>query len=165
LTQLRDLPRGGQASAAWAKPPRTKAERRAHVLHRLQSDDKLWIATASGDGSAHLVPLSFVWGGGRVSMATRHDSPAAQNAARTGKARLALGEFGDVVLIDGSVSVVGPGQVDDTVADRLARSSAIDGRRAPGFVYLQLVPTRIQAWWSSAELANPTVMRDGQWLS
>jgi hypothetical protein len=29
-------------------------ERRAHVLQRLQSDDKLWIATASRDGSAHL---------------------------------------------------------------------------------------------------------------
>jgi len=165
VTQLRDLPRGGQASAAWAKPPRTRTERRAHVLQRLQSDDKLWIATASSDGSAHLVPFSFVWDGDRVTMATRRDNPAARNAARTGKARLALGNFGDVVLIDGSVSVVRPDQVDGSVADRLARASAIDGRRAPGCVYLQLVPTRIQAWWSSGELANPTVMRDGEWLS
>ena len=165
MTQLRDLPEGGQAAAASSKPPRTKTDRRAHVLQRLQSDDKLWIATASRDGSAHLVPFSFVWDGQRVTMATKQDNPAARNAARTGKARLALGDFGDVVLIDGSVSVVRPDQVDGRVADRLARASAIDGRRAPCFVYMQLVPTRIQAWWSSAELANPTVMRDGQWLS
>ena len=165
MTQIRDLPQGGQASAAWAKPPRTRTERRAQVLQRLHSDDKLWIATASTDASAHLVPFSFAWDGQRVIMATRHDSPAARNAARTGKARLALGDFGDVVLIDGSVSVVTPDQVDSSVADQLARASAIDGRRAPGFVYLQLVPSRIRAWWSSAELANPTVMRDGQWLS
>jgi hypothetical protein len=131
----------------------------------LQSDDKLWIATASSDGSAHLVPFSFVWDGHRVTMATRHDNPAAQNAARTGKARLALGNYGDVVLIIGSIGVVEPADVDAAIADRLARSSAIDGRRAPGFVYLQLVPNRIQAWWSSAELANPTVMHNGQWLN
>ena len=165
MTQLQALPQGGQAAAAWATPPRTKAERRAHVLQRLQADDKLWIATASRDGSAHLVPFSFVWDGQRVTVATKQDNPAARNAARTGKARLALGDFGDVVLIDGSVSVVRPDQIDGSAAERLARASAIDGSRAQGFVYLQLVPTRIQAWWSSAELANPTVMRDGQWLS
>jgi hypothetical protein len=165
MTQLRDLPQGGQAAAAAARPPRSRPERRAHVLDRLQSDDKLWIATASSDGSAHLVPFSFVWDGQRVTMATRHDNPAARNSARTGKARLALGDFGDVVLIDGSVSVVPPDQIESRVADRLAGASAIDGRRAPGFVYLQLVPERIQAWWSSTELTHPTVMRDGQWLS
>jgi Pyridoxamine 5'-phosphate oxidase len=164
MTQLHGLPQGGQASVAWAKPPRTRTARRADVLHKLESDNKLWIATASSDGGAHLVPFSFVWDGRRVTMATRQDSPAAQNAARTGKARVALGNFGDVVLIDGSISVLRPDQVDDSVAERLARSSAIDGRRAPGFVYLQLVPNRIQAWWSGAELASPTVMRDGQWL-
>ena len=131
----------------------------------MESDDKLWIATASRDGSAHLVPFSFVWDGQRVTMATRQDHPAAQNVARTRKARLALGTFGDVVLIDGSVSVVRPDQIDGSAAERLARASAIDGRRAPGFVYLQLMPKRIQAWWSSGELANPTIMRDGQWLS
>jgi hypothetical protein len=98
-------------------------------------------------------------------MAQRHDGPAARNARRTGTARLALGNFADVVLIDGSVGVVTPDQVDGSVAGRLARSSAVDGRQAPGFVYLQLVPERIQAWWSSGEVAKPTVMRDGQWLS
>src|SRR5262245_15959026 len=144
VVQPHDLPQGGQAPAAWAKPTRTKTDRRAHVLQKLQSDDKLWIATVSADGSAHLVPFSFVWDSQRLTMATRADGPAAQNAARTGKARLALGDFDDVVLIDGAVSVVGPDQVESSVADRLAHTSAIDGRRAPGFVYLQLVPNRIQ---------------------
>jgi hypothetical protein len=135
MTQLNDLPQGGQAHDAWAKPARSKTERRAHVLRMLESENKLWIATASADGSAHLVPFSFVWDGERVSMATRKDSPTAQNAARTGKARLALGNFGDVVLIDGPVCV--------PAAD----------------------PWRIQAWWSGSELGNPTIMRDGRWLT
>src|SRR5262249_10642713 len=146
-------------------PLRTRTERRAHVLNRLQTDDKLWIATAASDGSPHLVPFSFVWDGQRVTMATREDSPVARNGASTGKARLALGDYADVVLIDGSVSIVEADAIDADVADRLARASAIDGRRAPGFVYLQLVPRRIQAWWSGAELASPTVMRNGEWLT
>jgi hypothetical protein len=165
MTQMRNLPQGGQAQQAWSKPARSKKERRAHVLRRLESDNKLWIATASPDGSAHLVPFSYVWDGQQVTMATPRDNPAARNAERTHKARLALGDFGDVVLIDGSISVTDPADIDDSVADHLAQVSAIDGRRAPGFVYLQLTPQRIQAWWSGAELATPTVMRDGAWLS
>lgn len=165
MTQMNDLSQGGQAQQAWAKPARSKAERRAHVLRTLESEDKLWIATASADGSAHLVPFSFVWDGEGVSMATRKDNPAARNAARTGKARLALGNFGDVVLIDDPVAVVSPRDLDDALAERLSRVSAIDARRAPGFVYLRLTPWRIQAWWSGSELGRPTIMRDGRWLT
>jgi hypothetical protein len=98
-------------------------------------------------------------------MATRQDNPAARNAASTGDARVALGDFADVVLIDGPVTVVSQQAMNSTVADRLAGVSGIDARCAPGFVYLQLLPTRIQAWWSNAaELASPSVMRDGRWL-
>ena len=164
MTELHALPTGGQAQQTWSKPSRGKAERRAHVLRMLESDNKLWIATASPDESAHLVPFSFAWDGERVTMATSQDNPAARNTARTGKARVALGDFSNVVLIDGTVAVVAPKDIDDRLADRLAQVSAIDGRRAPGFVYLQLTPRRIQAWWSGAELAAPTVMRDGRWL-
>lgn len=164
MKQLDQLARGGQAVQAWEKPARSKSERKAHVLRKLESDNKLWIATASPDGSAHLVPFSFVWDGERITMATKNDNPAALNAARTGTGRVALGDFSDVVLIDGPLSVVAPDQIDSAVADRLARVSAIDGRRAPGFVYLQLVPRRVQTWWSGSELGSPTIMRDGHWL-
>jgi hypothetical protein len=164
MTRVNDLPPGGQSQAAWARPTRSKAERHAHVLHRLESEDKLWIATAAVDGSAHLVPFSFVWDGERISMATAQDNPAARNAARTGKARLALGNIHDIVLIDGAISVIPLQALDDSLAERLSRVSAIDARQAPGYVYLQLTPVRIQAWWSAAELAQPTIMRQGRWL-
>jgi pyridoxamine 5'-phosphate oxidase-like protein len=164
MTDIHDLTPGGQAQAAWARPTRSKAERRAHVLRRLESEDKLWIATAA-DGGAHLVPFSFVWDGERVSMATAQDNPAARNVARTGKARLALGNISDIVLIDGAITVIALQALDDSLAERLSRVSAIDARRAPGYVYLQLTPVRIQVWWSAAELAHPTIMREGRWLA
>ena len=165
MTHVDNLPKGGQAQQAWAKPARSKTQRRADVVGKLESDNKLWIATASPDGNAHLVPFSFVWDGEHVIMATRQDSPAARNAARTGTARVALGDFGDVALIDGRVTLVSQQAMDSAVADRLASVSGIDAQHTPGFIYLQLLPTRIQAWWSNAaELASPTLMRDGRWL-
>src|SRR5215469_3861732 len=118
MTELHDLPQGGQAHDAWGKPARSKTERRAHVLQMLASENKLWIATASPDGSAHLVPFSFVWDGAHIYMATSQDNPAARNAGRTGKARVALGNFGDVVLIDGPVAKVAPQDLDDALAGR-----------------------------------------------
>jgi hypothetical protein len=165
MTHVQNLPQGGQAHQAWAKPVRSKTQRRADVLRKLESDNKLWIATASPNGNVHLVPFSFVWDGEHVNMATRQDSPVARNAATTGNARVALGDFADVVLIDGRVTLVSQQTMNGAIADRLAGVSGIDARRALGFVYLQLLPTRIQAWWSNAaELANPTLMRNGRWL-
>jgi hypothetical protein len=165
MTHVDNLPQGGQAQQAWAKPERSKTQRRVDVVRKLESDNKLWIATASPNGNAHLVPFSFVWDGEHVIMATRQDSSAARNAASTGNARVALGDFANVVLIDGRVTLVSQQAMDNAVADRLASVSGIDARHIPGFIYLQLLPTRIQAWWSNAaELASPTVMRDGRWL-
>ena len=138
MTRVNDLPPGGQAQAAWARPTRSKAERRAHVLRRLESEDKLWIATAAADGSAHLVPFSFVWDGERVSMATAQDNPAARNAARTGKARLALGNIHDIVLIDGAITVI-PLQALDDVPRRAAQPRL--GHRCPAGAGLRLPAT------------------------
>jgi hypothetical protein len=88
--------------------------------------------------------------------------------ARTGKDRLALGnihDIVDIVLIDGAITVIALQAHNDVLAERLSRVSAIDAGQAPGYVYLQLTPVRIQAWWSAAELAQPTIMREGRWLA
>jgi hypothetical protein len=125
----------------------------------------LWIATAATHGSAHLVPFSFVWDGKRISMATAQNNPTARNAARTSTARRALGNIHDIVLIDGAITAIPLQALHDALAERLSRISAIDARQAPGYVYLQLIPIRIQAWWSAAELAQPTIMQEGRWLA
>ena len=160
-----DWDRGGQVERASVRRSRSKAERKRHVLRMLESENKLWIATASEDGSAHLVPFSFVWDGERIVAATSERSPAARNARRTGKARVALGTFGDVVLIDVHATVAAHDGVDADVAERLVQVSALDGRSSPSMAYLQLTPWRIQTWWSLQEVAKPTIMRDGRWLA
>lgn len=48
-----------------AEPARSREQRKQDVLNRLEKDDDAWVATASADGVPTLVPLSFVWDGGR----------------------------------------------------------------------------------------------------
>jgi hypothetical protein len=50
------------------------------------------------------------------------------------------------------------------VATRYAQASGNDPQAVPGFVYIQLVPERIQLWKGVAEFAGRTVMRAGVWL-
>jgi len=148
----------------WSAAPRGKAERRRHALQLLQSEDTLWIATASADGDAHLVPFSFVWDGEDIMTATRDESPTVRNVRRTGTARVAVGSFSDVVLIEGGVSVSSPDEVSQDVRDRLARGPAFGARQSTGLVYLRLTPRRVQTWWSMSELADATIMRSGRWI-
>jgi general stress protein 26 len=160
-----DWGQGGQVERASSRPSRSRAERKRHVLRMLESENKLRIATASEDGSAHLVPLSFVWDGERIVAATNVQSPVARNAQRTGKARVALGTFGDVVLIDLHATVTSHEAIDGNVAERLVRVSALDGRSSSSVAYLHLTPWRVQAWWSLQEPVRPTIMPSGRWLA
>lgn len=55
------------------------------------------------------------------------------------------------------------GDIDETAAEEHARASGIP-RSMPRFVYVQLVPQRIQVWKGPAEFSGRTVMRAGAWL-
>lgn len=48
-----------------AEPARSPEQRKQDVLNRLEKDNDAWVATASPAGVPTLVPLSFVWDGGR----------------------------------------------------------------------------------------------------
>ena len=77
--------------------PRDVHQRVHDALERLEGDDDLWIATAHG-GTPWLVPLSFVWTGAAVLMATLRRSRTYLNLAEDGNARIALGHTRDVLL-------------------------------------------------------------------
>ena len=142
---------------------RTTAERRADTLARLESDDDIWVATASED-HPHLVPLSLAWDGTQVIMATPAASPTARNAAASGHFRLALGPSRDVTIIDAAAQVVPCTGAPEPIAQCYTTRTGWDPREedAP-HVYLVAVPRTMQAWNSVAELTGRTIMRHGQW--
>jgi xanthine dehydrogenase iron-sulfur cluster and FAD-binding subunit A len=143
---------------------RSLAERRADVLHRLETDRDAWVATASRDGRPHLVPLSLAWDGQRVICATPTDSVTARNARATGRVRLALGDTRDVVVIDATAELQDVRAGDEVLGELFAERNDWDPRKsASEDVWLLMMPERIQAWRSEAELEGRTIMKNGAW--
>lgn len=145
-------------------PSRTRLERTRDALELLDREHTLWIATDSGDGTAHLIPVSFVWDGARFTLGTAVQSPTGRNLRRTGRARVAVGHAHDVVIVEGAVTTVPADEIDPCLGDAFARVSH-DPRRMPGYAYFQITPHLIQSWRSFAEYAGRTLMRDGVWLA
>ncbi|TMF73349.1 MAG: pyridoxamine 5'-phosphate oxidase family protein [Chloroflexi bacterium] len=103
-------------------PARSRARRRADVLAKLESEVDLWVASASAEGDAYLVPLSFAWDGTRLTIATPKSSVTGRNLARRGWARVALGPTRDVVIIEGPVEVMPVGEDDELAAAHAAKA-------------------------------------------
>jgi hypothetical protein len=145
--------------------PRTAAERRADAIAKLENDGDVWIATGDAHGHPHLVPLSLLWDGRRIIVATLSASPTARNATASGRARLALGDTRDVVMIDATAEVVPLPDTPPDVVEAFVRRCQWDPRRSQEpYSFLFLSPRRVQVWRDEPEIAGRTVMRGGQWL-
>lgn len=148
------------------EPPRSAAERKRDTLARLESDEDLWVATADQDGNAALVPLSFLWNGAVLVLATPERSVTGRNLAASGRVRLGLGPTRDVVMIDGRVETFSQDTVPVEPADAFAARHHWDAREeATPYAYFLVTPERIQAWREVNELKDRDLMREGTWLA
>ncbi len=155
-----------QESAPVVAAPRPPADRRHDTLHRLEHDVDLWVASGNAaTGQPALVPLSFLWDGTTLLIATVAASPTARNLTVGRPVRLALGRTRDVIMIDATVAEATPDdEIPATVGDGFAAKSGFDPRAEPDpFLYFRLAPRRIQAWRESNELAGRTIMKAGGW--
>lgn len=151
--------------------PRSAGQRKADALAKLSAPAAdIWVASASmsatGAAQPYLVPLSLAWVNERIVLALEADSRTARSLPCGTRTRLALGPTRDVVMIDAIVEqVASTADTATEIADAYAAQSDWDPRTAgAGFVYLVLAPTRIQAWREVNELADRTLMRNGEWL-
>ncbi|MGW3206929.1 pyridoxamine 5'-phosphate oxidase family protein [Streptomyces sp. NPDC001135] len=147
-------------------PARTPAERKKDTLHRLEHDVDVWVATAGSDGGApYLVPLSFVWDGATLLIATPAESPTGRNLVASGRARLGLGPTRDVVMIEGTAQAVIPEELPEEDAEVFAGKTGFDPRQlSTRYLYFRILPQRVQAWREENELRGRELMRDGRWL-
>ncbi|MFE1838982.1 pyridoxamine 5'-phosphate oxidase family protein [Streptomyces sviceus] len=149
------------------QPPRPAEQRKQDTLHRLEHDEDVWVATAPDDGSGvpYLVPLSFLWDGSTLLLATPATSPTGRNLRSTGRVRLGLGPTRDVVMIDGTVDTVTQAELTVEEGDRFAGRTGFDPRQlTTPYLYFRVHPRRVQAWREENELTGRELMRDGQWL-
>lgn len=145
--------------------PRTREQRRRDTEHRLAHDVDVWVASASADGVAHLVPLSFDWDGEAVLVATPAASVTGRNLAAAGTARLGLGPTRDVSMIEGDVEVLEMDALTTERGDRFAARTGFDPRGLSTYRWFVVTPRRVQAWREENELADRELMRDGRWLA
>ncbi|MFL6053078.1 MAG: pyridoxamine 5'-phosphate oxidase family protein [Actinoallomurus sp.] len=147
-------------------PPRTPDQRRRDALHRLETDVDAWVATADpATGAPYMVPLSFLWDGTSLLMATASSSPTGRNLRATGRVRVGIGPTRDVVLIEGLSEAVPAEELPEEVGDAFAARTGFDPRRlTTPYEYFRIRPRRIQAWREANELAGRDLMRDGDWL-
>jgi hypothetical protein len=145
--------------------PRSGAQRRRDTEHRLMHDIDAWVASASADGTAYLVPLSFDWDGEALLLATPTDSPTGRNLATTRSVRLGLGHTRDVSMIEGEVEVLEIDALPQEWGDRFVVRTGFDPRAlSTPYRWFRVSPRRIQAWREVNELSGRELMRDGRWL-
>jgi nitroimidazol reductase NimA-like FMN-containing flavoprotein (pyridoxamine 5'-phosphate oxidase superfamily) len=148
------------------QPPRTPRQRQQDTLDRLERDVDAWIATAEeGSGTPYLVPLSFLWDGHALLIATLAASLTSRNLLATGKVRVGIGPTRDVVLIEGTAQALTSAEISNDVGDAFASKTGFDPRQLKeDYLYFRIQPRRLQAWREANELAGRELMRDGRWL-
>src|SRR5436190_15487846 len=139
-----------------APPPRTPHQRKQDTLHRLEQVIDAWVATADpASGTPYLVPLSFLWDGRTVLVATPSSSPTSRNLQATGKVRLGIGPTRDLVLIQGTAHALAATEIPAEVGDAFAAKTGFDPRQlTSSYLYFRIHPLRLQAWREANELED-----------
>jgi hypothetical protein len=112
------------------------------------------------------VPLSFLWDGATLLVATPSSSPTGRNLRASGKVRLGLGPTRDVVLVEGTVQAVAAAdEIPAEVGDAFAAKTGFDPRElTTPYTYFRIRPGRLQAWREANELEGRELMRGGRWV-
>lgn len=121
------------------------------------------MASADPHGNAYLVPLSYLWDGTTVTMATPEDSQTGRNLRASGRVRLGIGPTRDVVIVDGTVEAFSLETVPPALADEFAARLWDVRRERQRYGYYRVTPQRIQAWREANEILGRDLMRDGRW--
>ncbi|MCJ7726630.1 MAG: pyridoxamine 5'-phosphate oxidase family protein, partial [Acidimicrobiia bacterium] len=129
----------------------------------LETGAECWVASASG-GLPHLVPLSFGWHHGVITLATPARYRTAQNLASNPGVKLAFGTLSDVVIVEGVAVVCDIDDVAAAALDHFTVQGGWDPRRAEGHAIIEVTPRRVLAWCRENELKGRLLMRDGRWL-
>lgn len=145
---------------------RSRADRVADTVARLEREDNVWLATASFEGVPHAVPFSLWWSGERIAVATPADSPTVRNIVATGRTRAMLEDTADVVIIDGIPHVESYDDVPADIATPFVERVGWDPGAEPGeWSMIWLTPMRVLAWNSIDEHDGRTIMSDGVWAT
>jgi nitroimidazol reductase NimA-like FMN-containing flavoprotein (pyridoxamine 5'-phosphate oxidase superfamily) len=144
---------------------RAPEQRKLDTLHRLERDVDAWVATADPHGGEpYMIPLSFLWNGATLLIATAAASVTARNLQATGSIRLGLGHTRDVIMIEGAAEPLSTAEISAETGDAFAVKTGFDPRKLSSpYLYFRIRPHRIQAWREVNELKGRELMSGGRW--
>jgi hypothetical protein len=144
---------------------RTTEQRKLDTLHRLERDVDAWVATADPHGGEpYMIPLSFLWDGTTLLIATDAASVTARNLHASGNIRLGLGHTRDVIMIEGTAEPLTTNEISAETGDAFAVKTGFDPRELSSpYLYFRIRLHRIQAWREVNELKDRELMSGGQW--
>ena len=123
------------------------------------------VTADGGSGTPYLIPLSFLWDGITLLVATPSSSPTSRNLRATGKVRLGIGPTRDLVLIEGTAHALAATEIPDEVGDAFAAKTGFDPcRLSSTYLYFRIHPQRLQAWREANGLKDRELMRGGHWV-
>lgn len=110
-----------------APPPRTQQQRTQDALDRHEHDTDAWATTADGGSAApYLAPLSFLWDGIAVLVATPSSSPTGRHLQATGTVRCGVGPTRDLVLTSATDEHGRRAEISPTPEGRSSRTAQRD---------------------------------------
>lgn len=146
-------------------PPRALDERIRDTRAKLEEEVDLWVSTSSPSTGPYLVPLSFMWDGGTLLLATARASVTGRNLLTDGRTRMSLGGTRDVVIIEGTADPVENDELPSETGDAFADTCGFEPRKnGRSYLYFRVRPQRIQAWREVNEVEGRDLMLDGRWL-
>lgn len=71
------------------------------VVHRLQTESNIWLATVRPNRTPHLVPIWFVWVADKINICTGADSVKVRNLLANPNVSLALEDGSQPIVLEG----------------------------------------------------------------
>jgi hypothetical protein len=118
-----------------------------------------------GSGTPYLVPLSFLWDGTTLLVATPSSSPTSRNLQATGKGPPRHRPDPRSRPHRGNCGCTGGYRDPGRGRRRLRSQDGFDPRQlTTSYLYFRIHPQRLQAWREANELKDRELMRGGHWI-
>lgn len=127
-------------------------KRHAHINERLHSNITIWLTSVRPDGRPHAVIVWFLWDGESFLIFSKPNNQKLRNIEHNANVTLAIDDShkgADPITIEGTATLLAPGEVDVTAAAYVAKYAASIKR-------IGFTPEQMAAEYSQAIRIIPT---------
>jgi F420H(2)-dependent biliverdin reductase len=116
------------------------------MIARLESAQNIWISTVRPDHRPHLVPVWFVWHGGKILIGTDPNSVKINNIKHNPRVALALEDGAHPLICEGTARLVEQPWPADLVSVFFAKYEWDLHKEAQYHQVIEITPARWLSW-------------------